>query len=825
MEQPPNYEWDELGSETYYHKFELYKLVWPELDLSEFICAAAPYGGAIALTRDDEKFQKYRGQSSAKNTVQIYNSAGSFLREIRWEGVSIKALGWTEEECLVIVTKEASVRHYDLLGNFSQFSLTKAGFEGELLSCRFWNRGMVALLSSRKFIRVDSFSEPRPHVMPCTHITPDTVIHSWTLTPPAFTVSRQVECLIAVDKTVITMDGTDSQDLSLDHGPFTHLECSPNGQFLALRTSNGNILVTSSDFQRTLTEYEAGDDFMPTDLTWCGNDAVAANEGTIVTLVGPSADTLRYAYDTAVKLITDVDGLRIFSATECEYLRKVPDTSERLFAPGSTSAASVLVDALEQLEAKSAKADENIRLIQAYLAEAVDDCIKAAGESLSPHWQKQLLKAASFGKGFLDLYNSDEFVDMCESLRIMNAVKYYDVGIPLTLEQYVRITPEGLINRLLQRKHHYLALKVCDYLRISSDHVYLHWACLKLQSSDEDATTTCAAIVEKLGSRRQISYEKIARTAFADGRVDLARQLLAHEPRAGAQVPLLLDMGEEEAALTQAVASGDPDLLSFVVFHIKGHQSLAVFLRIINDTPAAVALTLDHARKHDPQLLKDFYFQDDRKVEGADVVLLEALEEQDRLQKYTKTKLALRMVSDTKEHALEARMLEDAAKLMQLQDALSREFGSSFAELSLNETLLKVLALGHGNRAQKIVSAFRVSETTFTWLQLRSFIAARDWVGLERWVFRMKKPLVPFDLVATHVHAAGNKRLAAQIVTKCATASVRTETYLALEEPVLAAREAFKAQDVTMLRQAHEMARDAPDRAETSDLLRRLQGV
>ena len=70
----------------------------------------------------------------------------------------------------------------------------------------------------------------------------------------------------------------------------------------------------------------------------------------------------------------------------------------------------------------------------------------------------------------------------------------------------------------------------------------------------------CRLIVEKLAERRGLPYEGIARAAFADGRTKLATKLLDHEPRAGSQVPLLLDMDEDEVALSKAIASGDPDL-------------------------------------------------------------------------------------------------------------------------------------------------------------------------------------------------------------------------------------------------------------------------
>lgn len=47
-----------------------------------------------------------------------------------------------------------------------------------------------------------------------------------------------------------------------------------------------------------------------------------------------------------------------------------------------------------------------------------------------------LLQAASFGKHFLTDYRPDAFVDMCRMLRVLNSVRQFDIGIPLTYTQY-----------------------------------------------------------------------------------------------------------------------------------------------------------------------------------------------------------------------------------------------------------------------------------------------------------------------------------------------------------------------------------------------------
>ena len=41
----------------------------------------------------------------------------------------------------------------------------------------------------------------------------------------------------------------------------------------------------------------------------------------------------------------------------------------------------------------------------------------------------------SFGKCFLENYNASNFVDMAQSIRVLNAVRHHDIGIPLTYVQ------------------------------------------------------------------------------------------------------------------------------------------------------------------------------------------------------------------------------------------------------------------------------------------------------------------------------------------------------------------------------------------------------
>lgn len=575
---------------------------------------------------------------------------------------------------------------------------------------------MVAVLSNNTLISVSSYDEPRPKAL--AH-PPEGDVHSWTIIPPSFTLSRSVEVLLSIGNTVYLVDATDVEDRFLDIGPFVHISVSPNGKFAALYTQSGIANVVTSDFQNRLSEYESRSRIPPKYLKWCGNDAVVIAWEDEVHVVGPGGAAAKLFYEGRIHIIQDHDGVRILTNEVCDFLQKVPDVTDEVFRFGTESPASILLDAVAQLEIHSPKADDNIQLIRSSLVEAVDTCVNAAGHEFSVNWQKQLLKAASFGKSVLDIYNSDEFVDMCETLRVLNAVRFYEVGIPLSFDQYQRLGPEGLIARLLNRHDYLLALRIAGYLRLPTDKIYVHWASAKVRAGSEDDETICRLIVDKLSGKPGISFESIARAAYDEGRGRLATELLNHEPRAGRQVPLLLSMEEDELALDKAIESGDTDLVYFVLHNLKRKLPLAAFFRTINTRPVATALIESAAiREGDNALLKDLYYQDDRRLDGASVFIRESLKQPDSRTASDKMSLAAKLLSDnSKESAFELGALKEAATLLRMQETFDRDLTDTFTGLSVNETMFKLIRLGYDKRAKRIQSEFKVPEKVAWWIR------------------------------------------------------------------------------------------------------------
>ncbi|KAI1808484.1 vacuolar protein sorting-associated protein 16 [Daldinia bambusicola] len=791
----PTAGWERVG-DRFYRKTQLYTAIFDQdLDLDNYIVAGAPYGGAVAICRDDTKIISYQPSKLSKPSIDIYSCAGKLLKSISWDKGSIKGLGWSEDEKLLVVSYDGTVRcYYNLQGDFTQFSLGREAEDFGVHSCRFYDHGMVALLTNNILISVSSYDEPRPKPLASP---PEGEVHAWAIISPSFTLSRSVEVLLSIGKTVYVVDKTECEDRFLDIGPFSHISVSPNGKFAALYASDGKAHVITADFQDRLSEHDSKSQLTPKYLEWCGNDAVVIAWEDEVNVVGPNNAAASFVYEGRVHVIADHDGVRLITNDVCDFLQKVPDVTDEVFRLGSESPASVLLDAVEQLENQSPKADDNIQLIRPNLVEAVDTCVAAAGHEFNVHWQKQLLKAASFGKSVLDIYNSDDFVDMCETLRVINAVRYYEIGLPLSYEQYQRLTPEGLIQRLINRHEYLLALRIAGYLRLPTDRIFVHWASAKVRIGTEDEETICRMVVEKLSGKPGISFEAIARAAYDEGRGRLATELLNHEPRAGRQVPLLLSMEEDEIALDKAIESGDSDLMLFVLLHLKKKLPLASFFRVINARPAATALVESSAMlEDDGALLKDLYYQDDRRVDGAGVFVREALRQPDARTAGDKLALAAKLLSDSRENHFELAALKEAAHLLRTQEALDRDLTDTFTGLSVNETLFKLIRLGYHNKAKKIQSEFKVPERVAWWIRLRALVAKRDWNEIED-IAKSRKSPIGWEPFFNQILQAGNPRLAASFIPKCTNLEpgASITMYEKCGMRVKAAEEAVKAKD------------------------------
>ncbi|KAI3608149.1 vacuolar protein sorting vps16 [Moniliophthora roreri] len=678
MSEHPTASWQAMqDGSVFYRKQQLYSLSGKLPDLGDYIVAGCRYGGPLALMRDNTKLVAL-GRSTpsfAKSQLQVYSSAGEGLLLFSWDQGKIIRFGWTYNERLVVLNEEGVYRIYDLQGDYQQYSLGGDAAEMGVVDARIHENGLVALTGHLQLLEVKGWEGGRPMTLANPGLSEPP--GAWAIIPPDLNISRHIEVLLSVDNTIFTVDNLESIDQRLSQGPFTHVSPSPNGKSLALLTFSGTLLVVSTDFQRRMAEFDTnsvvGAQGQVQQVEWCGNDAILVTWDSLAVLVGPFADTLEYFYSGNLFAVTEPDGIRVVSQDTCDLIQKVPASSLSIFRPGSSSPAAILYDAWESFTRRSPKADESIRSIRPELAVAVDGCIDAAGQEWEPYWQRRLLNAAKFGRGFLDFYNPTDFVNMGQTLKVLNAVRYFEIGIPLTYAQYTYTSPSHLISRLTSRSMHLLALRISTFLKLKVDVVLKHWASAKILRSRPTATgagkdaelgadeEVCKMIVDKfkeLGGT-DVSYAEIAKRAWEVGRAGLATRLLDYEPKASDQVPLLLSMKEDRLALEKAVDSGDTDLVYQVLLHLHNHLTLGTFFRLIEDGGERLALASRllqvYAREQNRDMLRDFYYSDDRRVESAVLALDEASRMSDPASKIAAIKSAHKFFSEDKDRAFEAK--------------------------------------------------------------------------------------------------------------------------------------------------------------------------
>ncbi|KAF8800582.1 vacuolar assembling/sorting protein VPS16 [Phlegmacium glaucopus] len=815
---------------VFYRRQQCYSIPGKLPDLGDYIIAGCRYGGPIAIMRDHTKLLAVGRSTLAtiKSQIQIYSPAGESLLVFSWDQGKIVRFGWTTDEKLVVLNEEGVYRLYDLQGDYQQHSLGAEAAELGIIDARIHGNGFVAFTTSYTLLEVKGWDGARP--LSLANPTLSEVPHSWAVIPPDLNISRHVEVLLSVDSTIYSVDNLESVDQRLSRGPFTHVSPSPNGKSLALLTFTGTLWVVSTDFQRSMAEFETKDvggaEGPVRQVEWCGNDAILLTWDSLVAIVGPFGDTLHYFYHGQTFAITEMDSVRILGHDSCDLIQKVPASTLSIFRPGSTSPAAILYDAWESFLDKSPKADESIRSIRPELAKAVDECIDAAGQEWEPHWQRRLLNAAKFGRGFLDFHNPTDFVNMGQTLKVLNAVRYYEVGVPLTYSQYNYASPSHLITRLTSRNLHLLALRISNFLKLKPDAVLKHWACAKILRSRPTTTGTgnnaelsaddevCRMIVEKfeeLGGV-EVSYAEIAKKAWEVGRGGLATKLLDHEAKGSDQVPLLLTMKEDRLALVKAVDSGDTDLIYHVLLHLQKRLPLGSFFRLLEDGGKALApaskLLEVYAREQNREMLRDFYYSDDRRLESAVLSLEESTSMLDQSSKIIAVKSAQKFFSEDKDRSFEAKMMDESARLLALQQQFESETDDKVKCFGMNisETIRVCILNGFSKKADKVKSDFKVADKRFWYIKLYALTEARNFEALDAFAKSRRSP-IGYEPFVHHLVQKGFPKEAIPYVAKCDSPR-RADLYVECGEWRMAGRECKERNDKAKL---EELRKKAPN--------------
>ncbi|KAJ2160625.1 Vacuolar protein [Coemansia sp. RSA 552] len=805
----PTAEWHAL-EDVFYRRHTVYRMQWGTLALGQFRVAVAPFGGPIALARDERQLLEAHSAHTLDTAVHVCSGSGQALRRIEAgdTGARLAGFSWNAREQLVAVQTDGTVRVHTLDSGVPAqvFSLGGDARDHGVADVRFWDQGLVALTNARTLVYVGDTLEPKPRTL-AGGAALGANVYGWAAVAPHVTLSRHVEVVAGVGTTIVAVDAAGAEDQLVDGGPFDVVSVSPNGRLVAL-CAGARMQIVSADFQRSFSEALLG---APVDnVAWCGADAaVAALADGSAVVVGPFGSTLVIseggigAGDPAVHLAQEPDGVRIITGSSHAFVSRVTDDARSIFQAGSTAPAALLFDAAGGTS--SSPADSALRAIGDAMAGAVDSCISAAGSEPHVPTQQALLRAASLGKAFVAGYSGDRLVDACRDLRAVNALGAMDVGMPVTLLQFRSQPSELWVGRLLHRGRHQLALALSELLDQPPGAVYVHWACAKIRASTLDDDALYRAIAARLHHARVASVVDIAEAAAARGYRRLAvRLLLRHEPRAATQVPLLLAMHHHDAAMRAALRSADADLVYFVIFHLLKAAPLGDFFRRIAREPAAARLFEKYCRQTSAPILEDYYFQEDAHKESARLIIAANLPERERdpARRIANLKIAQKTLARDPSQALESRALDTEIRLAQAQQKLAADLSDpEIIGLPLNATLARCLAAGNYSRASKLRTEFRVPEPRFYLIKIAALVGRRDWVELARLASARKSPVGYRPFADACINALQYQE-AARYIARCDTRD-QPRLFLRIGFFREAADAAASTKDIDSLRAVH----------------------
>jgi len=865
--------WNLLG-DRYIRHIKLDDLQW-NFDLSSYIVVGAPFGGPVALIRDPKKI--VAAPTGTKARMYIRSASGVPISEFDWTRANVHSMGWTTQENLCILCEDGTVITFNLHGEelLPPMRLCRDPIS---LACVF--AGGVAVITQRNhvYVLLQNDSEGTQKVI-------DTILDiepsCFEVIPAEIAASESVELLIApcaqdspkgTIYSGVVIDGRFKiTDLKCEMGGTIADMCvSPDGRYVAIYVEQQGLRVVSTDFRTNRTKFEIGDlnESLPHRMLWCGKDIVVMvyladqfDVELVTTLLlvdatgqkrGGSAycvlrmDSMDDEEESSRSIccVTECDGLRICTSQKSFFVQYVHKCVEGIYRLSSEEPSSNLFGAFEAYEQQNPTAVQSIRELArirtessdgfSSLERAVQDCIEAAGQEIEVHFQKKVLKVASYGKCFCKNFEAEPFVDMCRKLRVLNAIRRPEVGIAMTINQLRALDIHVLIDRLINRHLHLLAYKVCRYLGLKVEKVLVHWACLKVstsRSSDEDVRNQ---IVTKLQQCPGVGFAGVASTAFKAGKTQLAIMLLNEEPKAAHQVPLLLEMRKATIALRKAIDSGDTDLVYQVILVLRKEQEDPLkFFKSVAEYPVARDLLVKLYVFTEPKELGIYYTETSQQHLSGFLAL------QCMLQTWPQTMKDLRNVKTEWEakvdqvfqwhnkteacflarkadHEVHAKCMKQGAELLQDQRVLAKETNDiSFVGSTVMDTVRLCFQHGKDKKAEALKARHNISEKKMAWAKLRALCMIGDWDGIDklggvgRHASTRVKSSIGWTPYITELLKNGRGEQAKQFVPKLTAIHERMDHWMMLGDINAAIEDAQKDENVEMLQQLRGKATTA----------------
>ena len=106
------------------------------MDLTKVVLAGSPFGGPLAVVRDEKKILQV-SESSLKSQLRIYSSAGDLFAAVHWDKHGLVGMSWNSKEELVCVLEDGQVYFFSVQGSLlRQFSMGSRCQEVGVIDCQ-----------------------------------------------------------------------------------------------------------------------------------------------------------------------------------------------------------------------------------------------------------------------------------------------------------------------------------------------------------------------------------------------------------------------------------------------------------------------------------------------------------------------------------------------------------------------------------------------------------------------------------------------------------------------------------------------------------------
>lgn len=370
------------------------------------------------------------------------------------------------------------------------------------------------------------------------------------------------------------------------------------------------------------------------------------------------------------------------------------------------SSRDLLIDAYKFYHRRDARAHDALAIIleRDDMSSAVLGCLERASKEEEPDQQRLYCQAACFGKKFHPGIAIQEYNSTCRAIRVRNVCKRFIDG-PC-------FEPSEIIEQLIEKRKYDQALWAVRYLKISGEDKLLQKWCEDLMQSkhltDEDIASR---IQHTLGQAPLISYASIAEKAMYYDRITLAIKLIDNEGQSSKKIPLLLSMKQYDLVLSHALATCDTNLIYAAIFKLQTMMiSETQFIELMKKHRHAFRYYCNYLAVTDTKRYPKYHYS----MSGRDDLCFLLADEN----------LESALIASRKaNNEFVNHQIDVSIKLSRFQQSLKQvepppmSDSKEWLRLSISDTIINLIALGHTTKAKECRKEFEVSDRKFKLLE------------------------------------------------------------------------------------------------------------